>query len=50
MFVLGFVLNNLDLARMGTYGASGYYQEYGYDYRYEEDVGPATAGSTRPEG
>lgn len=48
--LLGFVLNNLDLARMGTYGASGYYHYYGYDYRYEEDVGPATAGSTRPEG
>ena len=40
--LLGFVINNLDLARMGTYGASGYYHYYGYDYRYEEDAGPGT--------
>ena len=38
--LLGFVINNLDLARMGTYGASGYYHYYGYDYRYEEEAGP----------
>ena len=43
--LLGFVINNLDLARMGTYGASGYYHYYGYDYRYEEDAGP---GATPP--
>lgn len=43
--LLGFVLNNLDLARMGNYGASGYYHYYGYDYRYEEDVPPAASGS-----
>lgn len=40
--LLGFVINNLDLARMGTYGASGYYHYYGYDYRYEEDAGSGT--------
>ena len=33
----GCVLNNLDLTRMGTYGAYSYYHYYGYDYRYEED-------------
>lgn len=48
--LLGFVINNLDLARMGTYGASGYYHYYGYDYRYEEDVGPAPAGTTPSAG
>ncbi|MGD9613361.1 MAG: polysaccharide biosynthesis tyrosine autokinase, partial [Kiritimatiellia bacterium] len=48
--LLGFVLNNLDLARMGTYGASGYYHYYGYDYRYEEDVGPGSTGTARPAG
>ena len=36
--MMGCVLNNLDLARMGSYGASSYYHYYGYDYRYEEDV------------
>ena len=35
--LLGCVLNNLDLTRMGNYGASSYYHYYGYDYRYEED-------------
>jgi capsular exopolysaccharide synthesis family protein len=48
--LLGFVLNNLDLARMGTYGASGYYHYYGYDYRYEEDVGPGSAETARSAG
>ena len=48
--LLGFVLNNLDLARMGAYGSSGYYHYYGYDYRYEEDVGPGSAGTSRPAG
>ena len=46
--LFGCVLNNLDLTRMGSYGASGYYHYYGYDYRYEEDVTPASSGSTRP--
>lgn len=48
--LLGFVLNNLDLARMGNYGASGYYHYYGYDYRYEEDVPPGFSGSGKPMG
>ena len=48
--LLGFVLNNLDLARMGNYGASGYYHYYGYDYRYEEDVPPGFSGSGKPTG
>ena len=43
--LLGFVLNNLDLARMGNYGYSSYYHYYGYDYRYEEDVPPASSGA-----
>ena len=43
--LMGCVLNNLDLARMGNYGSSGYYHYYGYDYRYEEDVPPASASS-----
>lgn len=42
--LLGFVLNNLDLARMGNYGASGYYHYYGYDYRYEEEAPSASPG------
>jgi capsular exopolysaccharide synthesis family protein len=34
---LGVVLNNLELAKPGNYGAySYYYQYYGYDYRYED--------------
>ena len=37
-YVAGCVLNNLDLTQMGSYGASGYYHYYGYDYRYEEDT------------
>lgn len=36
-YLAGCVLNNLDLTQMGSYGASGYYHYYGYDYRYEED-------------
>ena len=43
--LLGFVLNNLDLARMGNYGYSSYYHYYGYDYRYEEDGPPASSGA-----
>lgn len=39
--LFGCVLNNLDLTRMGSYGASSYYHYYGYDYRYEEDAAPA---------
>jgi polysaccharide biosynthesis transport protein len=35
--LVGSVLNNLDLTRMGTYGAYSYYHYYGYDYRYEEE-------------
>lgn len=47
--VLGCILNNLDLARMGNYGASGYYHYYGYDYRYEEEnPGSASAGAPSP--
>ena len=42
--LLGCVLNNLDLARMGNYGYSSYYHYYGYDYRYEEDVPPPGRG------
>ena len=41
--LLGCVLNNLDLVRMGNYGAYGYYHYYGYDYRYEEENPPAPA-------
>jgi len=43
--LMGCVLNNLDLARMGNYGSSGYYHYYGYDYRYEEDAPPASASA-----
>jgi capsular exopolysaccharide synthesis family protein len=35
--LIGGVLNNLDLAQMGSYGAASYYHYYGYDYRYEEE-------------
>ena len=38
--LVGCVLNNLDVAQMGYYGASNYYPYYGYDYRYEEDPLP----------
>ncbi len=48
--LLGCVLNNLDLARMGSYGASGYYHYYGYDYRYEEEATPAPSGTGHPVG
>ena len=41
--LLGCVLNNLDLVRMGNYGAYGSYHYYGYDYRYEEENPPAPA-------
>jgi len=43
--VLGCVLNNLDLTRMGNYGASSYYHYYGYDYRYEEEGSSTTEPS-----
>ena len=47
--LLGVVLNNLDLTRMGNYGASGYYHYYGYDYRYEEEnPGDASPGGSFP--
>ncbi len=46
--LVGCVLNNLDLTRMGTYGAYSYYHYYGYDYRYEEDRPPATPGAGAP--
>ena len=47
--LLGCVLNNLDLTRMGNYGASGYYHYYGYDYRYEEEnPGSASAAESSP--
>ncbi|NLG36072.1 MAG: polysaccharide biosynthesis tyrosine autokinase [Lentisphaerae bacterium] len=42
----GCVLNNLDLTRMGTYGAYSYYHYYGYDYRYEEEGSGSPAGSS----
>jgi polysaccharide biosynthesis transport protein len=42
--LLGCVLNNLDLTRMGTYGAYSYYHYYGYDYRYEEEGPEAASG------
>ena len=45
--LVGVVLNNLDLTRMGTYGAYSYYHYYGYDYRYEED-GSREASGRRP--
>lgn len=48
--LLGGVLNNLDLTRMGTYGASGYYHYYGYDYRYEEEAPSASAGTVKSAG
>ncbi len=43
--LMGCVLNNLDLARMGNYGASSYYHYYGYDYRYEEEAPAAPPGA-----
>jgi polysaccharide biosynthesis transport protein len=42
--LMGCVLNNLDLTRMGTYGAYSYYHYYGYDYRYEEENPAAATG------
>jgi len=44
--LLGCVLNNLDLTRMGNYGASSYYHYYGYDYRYEEEDASAQPRNT----
>jgi len=43
--LLGCILNNLDLTRMGNYGASSYYHYYGYDYRYEEENPSASTPS-----
>jgi len=43
--LLGVVLNNLDMSRMGDYnGYNYYYSYYGYDYRYEDEPqdGPET--------
>ena len=48
--LVGCVLNNLDLTRMGSYGASGYYHYYGYDYRYEEEPPSASSGTGNPAG
>jgi len=48
--VLGCVLNNLDLTRMGNYGASSYYHYYGYDYRYEEEGASKSEPSTSNQG
>ena len=60
--LLGVVLNNLDMSRMGNYGAYNYYYSYyGYDYRYEdepqeetervpsEETAPAPEGSETPD-
>ncbi|MBR6021689.1 MAG: polysaccharide biosynthesis tyrosine autokinase, partial [Kiritimatiellae bacterium] len=36
--LLGVLLNNLDMSRMGNYNAYNYYYSYyGYDYRYEDE-------------
>lgn len=36
--LLGVLLNNLDMSRMGNYNAYNYYYTYyGYDYRYEDE-------------
>ncbi|NLB65330.1 MAG: polysaccharide biosynthesis tyrosine autokinase [Lentisphaerae bacterium] len=35
--LIGAILNNLDLTRLGNYGSYGYYHFYDYDYRYEEE-------------
>jgi capsular exopolysaccharide synthesis family protein len=48
--LMGCVLNNLDLAATGNYGASSYYHYYGYDYRYEEEKPSAPSGSDSPAG
>ncbi len=48
--LMGCVLNNLDLARMGNYGASSYYHYYGYDYRYEEESSSPASGAGTPAG
>ncbi|HPR67926.1 MAG TPA: polysaccharide biosynthesis tyrosine autokinase [Kiritimatiellia bacterium] len=40
----GCILNNLDLTRLGTYGAYSYYHYYGYDYRYEEEKPASGSG------
>ncbi|NCA83059.1 MAG: polysaccharide biosynthesis tyrosine autokinase [Opitutae bacterium] len=47
--LLGCVLNNLDLTRMGSYGASSYYHYYGYDYRYEEEPSSALSGGAETQ-
>jgi capsular exopolysaccharide synthesis family protein len=46
--LVGCVLNNLDLARVGTYGAYSYYHFYGYDYRYEEERPASPPGDGTP--
>lgn len=48
--LLGCVLNNLDLAKMGNYGAYSYYHYYGYDYRYEEEAPGPSSGTGAPGG
>ena len=48
--LMGCVLNNLDLVRMGNYGAYSYYHYYGYDYRYEEDSPGTAFGASPPAG
>ncbi|MBP5787195.1 MAG: CpsD/CapB family tyrosine-protein kinase, partial [Kiritimatiellae bacterium] len=52
--LLGVVLNNLDMSRMGDYnGYNYYYSYYGYDYRYEDEpqeaVEKAPAKAAEPE-
>ena len=46
--LVGCVLNNLDLTRLGTYGAYSYYHYYGYDYRYEEERPAPSPGDDTP--
>lgn len=41
--IVGCVLNNLDLSRMGNWSTYSYYHYYGYDYRYEEEPLPGSA-------
>ena len=41
--IVGCVLNNLDLSRMGNWSTYSYYHYYGYDYRYEEEPLPSSA-------
>lgn len=48
--LMGCVLNNLDLAATGNYGAASYYHYYGYDYRYEEEKPASSSGTDIPAG